>query len=260
MKPSAAMRVYERDWRYFRQVLTGVLLSSLVQPLLYLLGVGIGVGRLVDQGEGSAEILGGEPYFAFYATALIATGSMFIQGQEALWPTMDGFKYSNTYRAMIATPIEPTDIVLARMIHFSVRGFVACSGVALVLAVFADTRSWGLLPAIPAGIITGLAFAMPFAAWTATREGDISFAAIIRFGMIPMFLFGGAFYPISQLPGWLQPVAWVTPLWHGIELIRGLVLGGRSGLAQLGHLAALTGFVVAGTWAAAVAFERRLRV
>lgn len=255
-----AVRVYERDWTYFTRVITGVLLSSLFQPLLYLLGVGIGVGRLVDGAEGSVGILGGESYFAFYATALIATTSMFIQGQEALWPTMDGFTYSNTYGAMIATPIEPRDIVLARMLHYSVRGIVTCSGVALVLAVFDDTRSWGLLPAIPAGVLTGLAFAMPFAAWTATRQGDISFPAIIRFGMIPMFLFGGAFYPISQLPDWLRPVAWATPLWHGVELVRGLVLGGRSVPVQIGHVLVLAGFVLAGTWAAAVTFERRLRV
>lgn len=256
----AAIRVYERDWTYFTQVLTGVLLSSLVQPLLYLLGVGIGVGNLVDRSVASTEVLGGQSYFAFYATALIATTSMFVQGQEALWPTMDGFKYSNSYRAMIATPVEPRDIVFSRMLHYSVRGVVTCSGVALVLALFDDTRSWGLIAAVPAGTLTGLAFAMPIATWTATREGDISFAAIIRFGLIPMFLFGGAFYPVSLLPEWLQPVAWVTPLWHGIELVRGLVLGGRSVVALLGHLLVLAAFVVAGTQAAAVAFDRRLRV
>ena len=74
-----------------------------------------------------------------------------------------------------------------------------------------------------------------------------------------MFLFGGAFYPIEQLPTWLQPVAWCTPLWHGVELCRGLVLGGLSLGAGLGHFAVLLAFFAAGILAASVTFERRLR-
>ena len=74
-----------------------------------------------------------------------------------------------------------------------------------------------------------------------------------------MFLFGGAFYPIELLPPWLQPVAWFTPLWHGVELCRGLVLGGLSLAAGLGHLAVLFAFFAAGLLAARVTFERRLR-
>jgi lipooligosaccharide transport system permease protein len=125
--------------------------------------------------------------------------------------------------------------------------------------VFPDTRSWGLIPAIGVATLCGMAFALPITAWTATRTRDVSFPAILRFAIMPMFLFGGAFYPISQLPGWLQPVAWITPLWHGVELCRGLVLGGLEVPMALAHLAVLLAFVIAGWSACQVTFRRRLR-
>jgi lipooligosaccharide transport system permease protein len=182
-----------------------------------------------------------------------------VLAQESMWPTMDGFTWSNAYQAMIGTPLNATDIVLGKMLHYALRGIVTSGGVALVLALFSDTRSFGLIPAAFVGMLTGLAFAMPIAAWTATRTTDISFPAILRFAIIPMFLFGGAFYPIEQLPTWLQPVAWFTPLWHGVELCRGLVLGGLSLAGGLGHLAVLLAFFAAGLVTARITFDRRLR-
>lgn len=255
----APVRVYLRDWAFFKSGWWSVLVGSVVQPLMFLLGVGLGVGELVDGGSESANVLGDTSYFAFYATALLATTSMFVLSQEALWPTMDGFTWSNAYEAMISTPLGTTDILLGKAIHYGVRGIVTSGGVAVVLTLFTDTRSIGLVPAALVGTLTGLAFALPIAAWTATRTTDSSFPAILRFGIIPMFLFGGAFYPIEQLPGWLQPVAWFTPLWHGVELSRGLVLGGLDLGAGVGHLAVLLGFCAAGFAVARRTFERRLR-
>ena len=253
------VRVYQRDWIYFKRMWWSVLVGSIVQPLMFLLGVGVGVGALVDSGPEAANVLGETSYFAFYATALLATTAMFVVSQEALWPTMDGFTWSHAHQAMISTPLNATDIVLGKTIHYAVRAIVTSGGVAAVLALFDDTRSLGLIPAVVVGMLTGLAFALPIAAWTATRTTDSSFPAILRFGVIPMFLFGGAFYPIEQLPVWLQPVAWFTPLWHGIELCRGFVLGGLSVRAAVGHVAVLLGFIAAGLAAARKTFELRLR-
>ena len=253
------VRVYLRDWTYFKRVWWSVAVGSVVQPLMFLLGVGLGVGELVDRGPAASGILDDTSYFAFYATALLATTAMFVMSQEALWPTMDGFTWSHAHQAMISTPLTPTDVVLGKLLHYAVRGVFTCGGVAAVLAVFDDTRRWTLVPAALVGVLTGLAFAMPIAAWTASRTEDSSFPAILRFGIIPMFLFGGAFYPIEQLPDALRPIAWVTPLWHGIELVRGLVLGGLDVGAALGHLAVLLAFVTVGVLACRVTFERRLR-
>lgn len=167
MSTPGALRVVERDFIFFKRIWRAVVLGSIIQPLMYLLGVGIGVGTLVDRGADSTELLGGVSYFAFYATAIVATSAMFVASQEALWPTMDGFTWSNAYRAATSTPLTPTDVALGLMIHYAVRSAITSSGVAVVLLLFDETRTAGLLAVIPFGVLTGLAFAAPCAAWTA---------------------------------------------------------------------------------------------
>ncbi len=125
---------------------------------------------------------------------------------------------------------------------------------------------FGLKDAVPPGmphrrlaaVLTGLAFALPITAWSSTRYGGASFPTIIRFGLLPMFLFGGAFFPITELPGWLQPVAYVTPLWHGIELCRGAVIDSVSAGNVAVHLAVLGAYILGGWAACRVTFARRL--
>ena len=112
---------------------------------------------------------------------------------------------------------------------------------------------------MPFAVLTGLAFALPISAWSSTPGTRTSFPAIMRFVIIPMFLFGGAFYPVEQLPDWLQPVAYVTPLWHGVELCRGAVLGTLGAAAAVGARrraarVSRVGFVVC-----RATFTRRLR-
>ena len=128
----------------------------------------------------------------------------------------------------------------------------------VVLVLFDDTRSWGLVYALGFAVLTGLAYAVPMAAWTSTRQSDSSFPALMRFGLIPMFLFAGVFYPVDQLPAWLRPVAYVTPLYHGVELCRDAVLERLELWPTLIHVGVLVG-VVAVAWAiAARTFTRRL--
>ncbi len=256
MSTPAAVRVAYRDWLLYRQVWRSNAVGAFVQPLLYLLGVGLGIGTLVDDNAGSTVILEGTSYFAFYATALIATTPMFNTSGEALWSTMDGFTWGNAYRAMVATPLDPRDVAAGFVIRFGARAAIASTGVAVVLALFDDTRSLGLIPAVFVGVLCGLAFAMPIAAWTSSRAQADSFPAILRFGIIPMFLFGGAFYPITQLPDALEVVAWATPLFHAIELTRGAVLGGLSTDLAVVHLAVLTAYIAVG-WIACVRTIRR---
>ncbi len=258
MSTPAAVRVYLRDWSWFREVVTAVSLASIVQPLMFLLGVGLGIGELVDSGGQAGEALGGQPYFAFYSSALLATTGMFVLSGESLWPTLDGFAWSKANYSMIATPITPTDVMLGKALHFLVRGLIACSGTGLVLLLFDDTRTWGVVPGVVAGVLCGMAFAMPLAAFCASQEYDTAFPAIMRFGITPMFLFAGAFFPIEELPDWLEPIAWVTPLWHGVELARGSVLGGLELAMAIVHTGALLAFVVGGLVWANHTFTKRL--
>ena len=107
MSTPAAVRVWETNLAVYKRVWKSNLLGSFVQPFLYLLGMGVGVGALVDRGPASAEVLGGVEYVSFLAPALIATTAMLVVVQEAMWPVMDGFMWSASYRAMAATPLAP---------------------------------------------------------------------------------------------------------------------------------------------------------
>ena len=97
--------------------------------------------------------------------------------------------------------------------------------VTVFMWAFGATRSAWVVLAWPAATLTGLAFAAPIAAWAVTVTTENSFAYMFRFGMMPLMLFSGTFFPLSQLPGWLRLLAYATPLWHGVNLCRMLSLG-----------------------------------
>src|ERR671914_345516 len=114
--------------------------------------------------------------------------------------------------------------------------------------------------ALPVAVLTGMAFAAPIAAFAVTQERDLAFAALNRFAIVPMFMFSGTFFPIAELPGALEPIAYITPLWHGADLTRELSLGTAGIGAALVHAGYLGLWVVAGMAVAAIMFRRRLRV
>jgi lipooligosaccharide transport system permease protein len=259
MATPTALRVWENHLMRYRKIWGSHLLGAFVQPVLFLFGMGLGVGALVDRNAGSVVSLDGVSYFAFLAPALLATTAMMSGGQTSLWEVADGFIWSHRYQAMASTPLTPREIADGLALWHATRTALAVVAVAGVLALFAETRSWGLLIAIPAAVLTGLAFALPISAWSSTRKSGASFPAVIRFVLIPMFLFGGAFFPISQLPGWLQPIAHVTPLWHGIELCRGAVIASSDPGPVAVHVGVLLAYAVVGLAACRITFARTLR-
>ena len=244
----------------FRRFWLSNLLASFVQPLLYLLGLGVGVGALVDRTARSTDVLGGVSYVAFIAPGLMVTTAMAVASTESLWPILGGFIWSRGYFGISATPLGVRDIVGGHAIWMAVRCAVTSAAVAAVLVLFPDSRSWGLLPGIAVASLTGVAFAMPLMAYSAPRKLDGSFAAMQRFVIIPLFLFGGAFYPISQLPGWTQAVIKILPLWHGVELARGLTVGGASASATAVHVAVICAWIIGGTLLSYRFVRRRLYV
>lgn len=258
MSTPAAVRFWEAELALYKRVWRSNVLGSFVQPMLYLLGIGVGVGSLVDDRTTSAVELGDVSYAAFFTPAILAVTTMMLCAQDSLWPVMDGFMWSNHYRAVAATPLRPVDIVNGLMLWHATRAAIAAVGVAVALLLFDDTRTFGLLPAIAFAVLTGLAFTMPVSAWSSTRSSDMSFPAILRFGIIPMFLFAGAFFPLDQLPAWLRPLAYATPLYHGVELCRGAVLGTLGVLEGLLHVAVLVAFVAVGAVVCRHTFTRRL--
>jgi lipooligosaccharide transport system permease protein len=254
----ASIRVWEAQvvtvWRAWKSSA----LLSMLQPLVFLGGMGFGVGALVDERAGSTAALGGLGYLAFLGPALMATTAMQTATFEASYPVMDGFKWRRAFEAMTATPVSPRDVVDGMVLWWVSRILVGVTGVALVLAVIPTTRGWGLIPAALGATLCGMVFATAMGAWASTRESEASFAAVQRFVIIPLFLFGGAFYPIDSLPSALRPVAWLTPLWHGVELTRGLTTSEISLAATLGHIAYLSALTLVGYLICRVTFHRRL--
>lgn len=230
-------------------------LSSLVQPMLYLLGLGVGVGSLVDRNVGSSDILGSASYVAFVAPGLLITTAMALGAGESMWPVMGGLTWQRGYHGIAATELEARDIVLGHATWMVVRCGTAAAAVALALAGFSDTRSWGLIPGVLTAVLVGLAFAMPVMAFAIGVKLDGAFAGVQRFVIIPLFLFGGAFYPLSQLPTVVQWIAKVFPLWHGVVVARSFSLGDVDWSDAFGHLAYIALWFAVGTWIAI----RRLR-
>lgn len=241
---------WARTWR-------GQVLSSFLFPILYLASMGLGVGKLVNAHVGGVD---GVPYLDFVAPALLAMNSMQIASNETMWPVLASFKWTRSYWTAVSTPVSARDLVVAKLVWVGIH--VAMVGVAFtaVIAAFGAVRSpWALLLPL-AGVLTALAYAAPIAAYTATQDNANSFPVFYRFMIIPMFLFSGGFYPISQLPSWLQTVVQFVPLYHGVSLCRTLALGRGSLAATAYHLGVLLALVALGAVLSLHTFRRRLEV
>ncbi len=253
-----AVRMWESQFLLYRTIWKSNVMGAFVQPLLYLLGMGLGVGSLVDRGTDAPQLLDGLTYFQFLAPALIATSAMMVTTTEAMFPVHAGFKWIRTYHAAAATPLTPGQIAAGIALWQATKALITGTGVAVALLLFDQTRTTGLPLAVVFAGLTGAAFAAPITAWAATRQQERSFPAINRFVITPLFLFGGAFYPIDQLPPWLQWVAKATPIWHGVQLCRNAVTHRLQLDSTLVHVGYLLMFVVVGWLFARRTFAERL--
>ena len=242
MSTPAPLRIVEWNIIAFRRLWRANIVSSFLQPLLYLLAMGVGVGSLVNRNSSSNSVLHGLTYAAFVAPGLLATTSMTISSNENLWAVLDAVVWGRQYQAMAATPLTPRDIVTAQAIWLGIRTGMAGLTVVAVMLLFPDVRAWGLFTAIVPAILGGLAFGLPLGAYAITRDRDISFPVIQRFVIVPLFLFGGAFFPVTQMPIGVRWLAYISPLWHSVELCRAAATSiDLSMSATLGHL----GYLVA---------------
>jgi lipooligosaccharide transport system permease protein len=224
---------YRRTWR-------GSIYTSVLSPVLYLGAMGLGLGKLIDA-HGTAR-LGGVSYLAFLAPGLLAAAAMQAGVEESTYPVLGSVKWRRTYYAAAASPLRPADIFHGHLMFTAMRLAMNSAIFLAVMAAFGAIASPWALAALPVAVLTGLAFAAPIEAWAITVAKDTTFALVFRFGMIPLFLFSGTFFPVTQLPSWIRPLAYVTPLWHGVALCRSLSLGSASlggALVHVGYLAAL---------------------
>ncbi|QFZ17228.1 ABC transporter permease [Saccharothrix syringae] len=250
----AALIAVENHWTWYRRNWRATAVTSFLQPVLFLLAMGVGFGSQVQPGEAT----GGHRYVVFLAPALLVLTAVQNAMFESTYAVFSSFKWQKTYHGVVATPVTPAQVLHGQLLWIALR---LLSGTAVFLAVAvalgAVTSPWAVL-AVPAAVLAGMAFSAPVVAYTATREKPDSFNALYRFALVPMTLFTGAFFPLDQLPAWLHPLAWATPVWHGIELARGAAFGTLAPLPAAGHVAYLAAFVVVGTVLGRRHFHRRL--
>lgn len=242
------MTAYRRTWR-------GSAITSFLTPLLYLGAMGFGLGTLVNRSSGGID---GVPYVLFVAPGVLTATAMQVGAGEATYPVTGAIKWQRQYHAMLAAPLEVADVLLGHLTYIVMRVALAVAAfvvVGLALDVF---RTGWIVAGAAMAVLCGAAHAAPVMAFAARLENESGFALFFRLVLIPMFLFAGTFFPVSQLPGWVQPVAWVTPLWHATTATRDLALGTAEWLPVLGHAGYLVLWIVVGTWLALRAFRARL--
>ena len=253
---SGIARVFEYRLMDYRRTYRSSIFNSFVGPALFLVAMGVGLGTYVD----TTAALGGVSYLAFLAPGLLAATAMQTASFEATFPIMGGLVWNRVYHAMYATPIRPMDIALGNLAWIGFRVLLVSSVFVFVTALFGAVVSPLIVLSIPVAVLTGMAFAGPIAAFSATQRTVEKFNAVFRFGITPLFLFSGTFFPVESLPSFLQAVAWLTPLYHGVALSRGLALGtaAEQPLLMLAHAVILFAFAAVGAWAAILTFERKL--
>jgi lipooligosaccharide transport system permease protein len=239
---------YRRTWR-------ATITTAFLAPVFFLLAVGVLLGSLIDANRPD---LGGLTYLEFVAPGLLAATAMQLGTNEGSFPVMAGIKWVKTYHAVVATPVRVAELLAGVLTWAGLRIAVAAVVFTGIAAAFGAFSSPLAAVAPLAAVLCGLAFAAPLAALAASIENSMALTAVFRFAILPLFLLSGTFFPIENLPVWLQPVAWATPLWHGVALCRDLATGSVSALPLLGHTAYLVAFLGAGAWLAVRALERKL--
>jgi len=252
---AGAARVLQRDLLVYRRTWRGSLFGSFLTPLLYLTAMGIGLGQLVA--AGGTTTLGGVEYLHFLGPGILASTCMQTASFESTYPIMGKISWRRNYEAMLATPLQVPQLLIGELAWIGFRLTTIAIVFLVVLTMFGIPRDPMALLAIPAAALTGLAFAAPIIAFSATRHNDSGFAALFRFVINPLFLFSGTFFPVDQLPDPVEWVAALTPLYHGVALVRGAVLDLLPASWPI-HLGYLLVFLVATAWLANRLLTRRL--
>lgn len=222
--------VARRTWPLF--------VSGLFEPFFYLLSIGVGIGGLVGGVVTDAGTT--LSYEQFVAPGLLAAAAMNGAIYDSVFNLFFKLRYSKLYDAVLATPLSAADAAVGETIWSLGRGATYSAAFLVIMGILGLIGSWWALLALPAAILIGFAFAAVGLAATTFLRGwqDFEFVQLV---LLPLFLFSTTFYPLSTYPGPLQVVVQCTPLYHGIELIRGLVTGdvGWSLLAHAAYLAVL---------------------
>ncbi|HVL99387.1 MAG TPA: ABC transporter permease [Egibacteraceae bacterium] len=255
--PNASLRAATRLWRrnmtLYRRSWHRNILPNFFEPLLYLVSIGLGLGLFIGE-----QILGVD-YVVYIAPGLAAAAAMNGAVFEVTYNVYVKLRYYHLYDAVVTTPLEPEDVALGELLWATTRSFIYGTAFLLVIAALGYVRSPAALLAPLAVVLIGGAFALIGMIVTTLMPGIDFFSYFFTLFITPLFLFSGIFFPVEVLPAAAQPIAWLTPLHHGVEIVRALLLTGEV-RAVAGHALWLAVFSALLYAPAVNLFRRRLVV
>jgi lipooligosaccharide transport system permease protein len=242
VEPAAIAGVMTREVINFGSFWRSATFSSTVEPTVYLLAFGLGLGAVLDE-------VAGYDYLDFVATGTVATAVLFSSAFSAMFGTFVKREFQRTYDAILAAPVDVEELVTAETTWLALRAGVFGCGPLLVGIAFGldPSASVVLVPLI--AFLTGFAFAALGVFLAAVVKSIDSFSYVTSALLTPMFLVAGTFFPISELPEWAQVLSQVNPLHHCVELVRDATFGGLDGESALRALALLVFAALAWTFA-----------
>lgn len=247
-----AYAVWRRNALVWRKLLVPSLLFNFGEPLLYLLGLGYGLGLFIGE---TLQM----PYLTFLASGILASSAMNTASFESMYSVYTRMVPQRTYDAILATPLEIEDVLAGEALWAATKGVISGSGILFVAAALGAVQTWQALWAIPVLFLVGLTFAGMGLIMTALARSYDYFNYYMTLVLTPMFILSGVFYPVSALPAPVQSAVQLLPLAHAVELIRPLVAGRPlEGIGR--HLGVLTVYGIAGFLIAVRLARRRLVV
>jgi lipooligosaccharide transport system permease protein len=242
--------VWRRNWLVWKRLAIPSILGNLADPLIMLFGLGYGLGALLGE-------MGGTSYFGFLAAGIAASATMYAATFESLFSAFSRMHVQRTWEAIVNAPMTLDDVLAGEWAWAATKALAAGGCILVIVAAFGYATPWRAIGALPVIVLLGLAFAGLGLAVNALANGYDFFSYYMTIVLTPMLMLSGVFFPIEQLPGPVQAAAKALPLYHGIALVRPLLLGELPGAAWL-HLAVLGAYAIVGFYLALILTRRRL--
>ena len=242
--------VWQRNYLVWKKLAAESVFGNIIEPLFYLLGFGIGFGAMVPEVDGVG-------YMAYLAGGTICYSTMLAASFEALYSGFTRMHVQRTWEGILNAPVSLEDVVFAEWVWAASKSFLSGTAVLLVAAALGLSRSWTMVLILPLAFVIGLCFSGLGLVVTALARSYDFFTYWFTLALTPMMLLCGVFYPIANMPAWLQAIAHSLPLYHAVAIGRPLLLG-RAPEATEMHLAVLAAYGMAGFALSLRLFRRRL--
>jgi lipooligosaccharide transport system permease protein len=251
LRPSLGfLPVWRRNFLVWRKLMGPSIVGNFGEPLMYLLALGYGFGRMVGE-------VGGLPYMVFLASGIVVSSAMTAASFEAMYSAFTRMQMQQTWVAMLHTPLEVEDVVLGEVLWAATKALINSAAILIVAAALGLVSGWGALWVLPVVLLTGVCFGALAMIVTALARGYDVFTYYFTLLLTPMLLLSGVFFPLETLPKAIVAAVQLLPLAHAIALIRPLIIGEAPGAVLL-HLAVIGGYALLGLSVSIFLVRRRL--